>query len=166
VYCLYLYIFVCIYLYIFVCACVCIFVCLCISMCVYLYVCVFVCVCLCVCVYMCVCKCIWLRLEVNPGFHSPCFVRQGLSLAWNSLSRLGWLARTPGTHLFPPMDTASGSHHVWLFVWILGINLGPHPSVASTSLSAFSPQAPVFCFKLEIIFSGHSEPIKGIPVFL
>lgn len=78
--------------------------------------------CPCVCSRACVhaCTCVW-RSEDNLGpilpAPSTCFWRQGLSLGWNSPSRLGWLADEPRVYL-SPSSAALGSqvcaYHTWL----------------------------------------------------
>lgn len=52
-----------------------------------------------------------LALFVGSGL--PCFVRQGLSLAWRLLIQLGWLVNKP-THLptsTSPAEVTNGAHH-------------------------------------------------------
>lgn len=72
-----------------------------------------------VCKYACVCMCVC-RLEDSLGAilrncpPRPPFLRQGLSLPWNSPSRLGWLAiKLQGTSClhFPDSRFASRSHY-------------------------------------------------------
>ena len=95
-----------------VCMCTCVHVCMCVHMyaCmyVYVYVCMYVCMCMCVFVYVCMCgACIHIDTLVHgctcvcrPEDVLSCcsfllFLKQGLSLAWNSPNRPGWLVMEP-----------------------------------------------------------------------
>lgn len=86
--------------------------------------------------------------------HSPCALRQGLSVTWSLSIRLGWLTRPRdllvcafpvlGLHTRPPY--LSFSHGCW------GLNTGPHICITHTLPSEPVPHC--------------SRPLKSGKVFL
>lgn len=67
--------------------------------------------------------CVWLSF---PRCHLCCLLRQGFSLVWSSLSRLGWLTSKPQVSsclCLLSSGIASTHHHIWVFPWVLGMEL-------------------------------------------
>lgn len=92
------------------------YVCMSISVCVCLSMCSCMCVCrgACMCIWTCVCS----RSEVRLWYRSSgnslltfVFLRQGVSLAWNSLKQTG----LTGQGSFPSAGIRSVCHHPWLY---------------------------------------------------
>jgi hypothetical protein len=99
---------------------------------------VHVCGCTCVCagVYVCVCICFFFRC-----YPPCCCLRYGLSLAWNSTIRLGWLANQPwGIYLPPPPSVriTNGCYSTYLF---LNTSLGVSIQVPMLLEKAFYQQS-------------------------
>lgn len=95
-----------------------------------------------VCVYTCKCMHVHMKPEVNLRSLSSCLLRWGLSLVWNSPSRL----ETPASELqescLCPSSTKEGRkcHPSWPFMWMLGIKCRASYSQGKPFADEPSPQ--------------------------
>lgn len=103
----------------FVCACAC--TCMCVCVCVCPYACMYICVY--VCMHGCMCMSVWVsdKGEISVLFtkHHHLFLRQGLSVTRNLLSRLFWLQWPQGSACLYLPSTEISSNLPTL-VWVLG----------------------------------------------